>query len=1257
MSPSVCSPNVEEVTLAGPLNAITTPNNQGAVISTATTVTSSIASKASSIATSGSGRLQTAITAGLTLTRVLRNAGFSILVGWLFAFIFTLGNLASGKSPAEQSYASYVTANGAWFHGVFSATIVVMCALRLTPERFVFYPKCSRPSPDQPTLRALTLMQCSRRLLWYMIPYLTFSTTAEIIGCYAMISCLPSSDRKYKPAMYMNLVWGNLVLPSAEYCTRTIYRSETVRGLAHKQLRESRQAMQRESGQYKERHSPSQRRYSWVSSIRRFMLIYLQTLPGIVSAMIAIVYVHSISLFADIDRQSELLAFAICSIALKLTLQEAAKRLLLTTKEPLPRRTMIVLVSTPTILVDTQVRMLLMRLQKVAFSFLGSILLAFAEISVRAIKSMLVHQDVHHILKRRITPTFEKARRRLTVGQTTDSRAAQVLMDKRRAIIPARPVNVEAESNRQRYLVVHAAEIYTDMYAEYMAMGCSYAIMFFFGNHPQYQFVSAVVAKSETMRQLHYFLIFAFQVLVEIMVDFVACNIEVTQGVDFGSFNQNDPYLTFLMSVLAFANVSISAGLGYSCNDACNGCYNSTLDSTLVISESFSSSAPDSRAIFVLEPTMKIGHLIPTVVAMTVPTIASANSSSSSRSGGINGWYPCSELTFSDEGGSENQDAECAIYTAPLCYPSVCDTPDNVVSTVDIFVKRLVAVTDSDAASNVWIMQGGPGASSTAMESAMMELHTRMNGAVNVYTMDHRGTGRSTLLDCVAAQATTTGSPSGSSIDVSEVPACAESLEKKYGNLSSFSMTSAAMDMTTFISSYSNGADTIVYGVSYGTALVERIIHLDPPEVTGYVLDGVATSSGASGNNFEYFSTWDADFGEVGDAFMALCATKSECSERFESTNLSTTLQDVIVDFDNNPNSTCAALVSTVNSAGTTDPASYIVREALGSLLQSASMRTLIPPVVYRLNRCASEDIDVLTHFFMTLNTYISSPDEENAFESTLLYYLIVFSEMWEKPEPSMSEMLARFTDTTISNGGTYTEITEYCAFSKENSSVCAGMGLGNYNASGIIYKRDEYWNKSASIPSQASVLLLSSKLDPQTPHKYAEYLLGALKGTKKELVTFNYATHGTLWTTPIMYGDDTSETCGMKLLISYVNHKGDLEGLDKSCVGEMPAFNLTAPVGYLHYFLSTDDAYDGAFDATLSASGPGSSSISSLSNGISKYTAEFIVFLVLFVVALVFSTFFGFRWYKLKYEKADHRMTEDFAQHIELSSPVEVDK
>ncbi|KAE9196110.1 hypothetical protein PF004_g20240 [Phytophthora fragariae] len=554
--------------------------------------------------------------------------------------------------------------------------------------------------------------------------------------------------------------------------------------------------------------------------------------------------------------------------------------------------------------------------------------------------------------------------------------------------------------------------------------------------------------------------------------------------------------------------------------------------------------------------------------------------SASSSSNDLNGWYPCSDFTFADEGSSGGQDAECAVYTAPLCYPGICETAKSIDSTVDIFVKRVPAVSDPESATNVWLMQGGPGASSTAMESAMVELHTRLDGAVNVYTMDHRGTGRSTLLDCVAAQVTTTGSPWGSSIKSSEVPACAQALEKKYWNLSSFSMTSAATDMTTFISNYSNGANTIVYGVSYGTALVERVIHLDPPEVTGYVLDGVATSSGASADKFEYFSTWDSDFGDVGDAFLALCATQSECNSRFQTNTLPITLQSLLTNFDSKPKSTCAALVSSANGDQSSEPPSYI-------------------------------DIGVLTHFFAYLNKFQDFADEDNAFESTLLYYLIVFSEMWERPEPPISEMLARFTSTRVSNGGTYADIPR--------------------------------------------------KQDPQTPHKYAEYLLDALDGDKKELITFEFATHGTLWTTPLDESDENSETCGMKLLVSYVSSGGDLDGLDKTCVDNMPVFSLTPSITYQYYFLSTNNAYDGVYNASLAAlvtsssSGSGTNTLTKTAKENETYKTVFIVFLVLFVVSSTIAVFFTYRWYQLKHHKAANRDTDDLTDNISISTPAEV--
>ncbi|ETK75407.1 hypothetical protein L915_17956 [Phytophthora nicotianae] len=569
------------------------------------------------------------------------------------------------------------------------------------------------------------------------------------------------------------------------------------------------------------------------------------------------------------------------------------------------------------------------------------------------------------------------------------------------------------------------------------------------------------------------------------------------------------------------------------------------------------------------------------LTALAVATVQVSAVSNTSSHGDLNGWYPCYDFTFADEGSSPGEDAECALYIAPLCYPGICETPDNIESTkVEIFVKRMLATSGNpETAPNVWLMQGGPGYSSTAMESTMVSLQQQLEGAVNVYTMDHRGTGRSTLFNCVAAQVTTSGSPWGNDFIASEVPTCAKDLQFKYGgDLAAFSVTSAATDLKTFIAKYTNGKSTIVYGVSYGTMLVERLIHLAPPAVTGYVLDSIST---ASGSQAAYYSDWDKNYGEIGDAFFELCDEDKSCKAHFQTKRLNDTVQALIDTFDKEPNSTCAALISNVKSKGLDGLPSSSLRYTLGILLQDTNMRTLIPPVVYRLNRCASKDINVLKKFVTTLTTSVlGGKSEDETYLSNLLFYLIIYSEMWEIPTPSKVEMKARFINAKVSDDPTYPMDPVYCAFSKEKSKACAEFGLSGYDANPIMYKRDQYWNKSATIPNQASVLLLSGKLDPQTHHKYADALIHSLKGDNKELISFDYSPHGITSSTQMVAGDPNSEICGMKLLLSYIQSGGDLKKMDKSCVAKMPGFDLTIPPGHLHELLGTDDAYEGVYKA-----------------------------------------------------------------------------
>ncbi|EEY64467.1 serine protease family S33, putative [Phytophthora infestans T30-4] len=421
---------------------------------------------------------------------------------------------------------------------------------------------------------------------------------------------------------------------------------------------------------------------------------------------------------------------------------------------------------------------------------------------------------------------------------------------------------------------------------------------------------------------------------------------------------------------------------------------------------------------------------------------------------------------------------ECGTYSAPLCYPGVCEAPKWVDQTVDIFVKRLAAA-DRETATNAWLLQRGPGIASNDLESKMSTLYKQLKGTVNVYTMDHRGTGRSTLLNRPAAQTITSGSPGGKNIDPKEFPSCAQALERKYGDLASFSTTSAAKDLVTFITEFSNGQRTIVYGTSYGSLLVERVIHLAPPQVTGYVMDDVTYTSRTSTGVFPYMSYADTDYGEVGDAFMGLCAQDRGCSAHFKKPHtLTSTLDNVLAKLDKKPNSTCASIVSKSDDEVTLP--SHALRAFLSSLLLDSTMRNAIPPVVFRLNRCHRKDVDVLKFFFKYYGEVIRA--------SSVAEYGI--------------------------NGGIYVMAPLYCAFSKEKSKACNERKLGNYDAPGIIYEHDKYWNATAKIPVDASVLLMSSKLDAQTPHKNAKEFLKALGGDNKELITFDHSAHGALlWT------------------------------------------------------------------------------------------------------------------------------------------------
>lgn len=372
-------------------------------------------------------------------------------------------------------------------------------------------------------------------------------------------------------------------------------------------------------------------------------------------------------------------------------------------------------------------------------------------------------------------------------------------------------------------------------------------------------------------------------------------------------------------------------------------------------------------------------------------------------------------------------------------------------------------------------------------------------------------------------------------------------------------------------------------------------------------------------------SKWDSEHGEVATVYMDLCGSDYRCSPYFSSNDLKTTAKNLLSAFDSFPDSGCAPLVRSLTVAyDDVTPTSYTLRVLFGTLLKNAVMRPLIPVLVYRMARCDSNDIDIIIRFFQSWKS-LPMVSQADLYQSNLLYYLIVFSELWETPEVPYKTMLERFTNSTMGDG-VFTVVDTYCAFSKENASACAERNLDSFTASPIIYAKDKYWNTAAEIPNQASVLIMNGKLDPQTPYKYATYLLNALEGDNKEIITFDYATHGTLWSTPLYSGS----TCGMDILASYVKNGGDLSLIDKSCMAEANTFSFEVDSRYSSYFLGTYDPYEGVYDETMYGSLSGSSDGSTSTTGTSTYKTAFITTAVLFALVLI-----AFGWHCIKTKRA----------------------
>lgn len=267
----------------------------------------------------------------------------------------------------------------------------------------------------------------------------------------------------------------------------------------------------------------------------------------------------------------------------------------------------------------------------------------------------------------------------------------------------------------------------------------------------------------------------------------------------------------------------------------------------------------------------------------------------------------------------------CAHFTAPL------DRGQPGGDKIDLFVRKFPARGRSRG--QVWLVAGGPGESGASFYPLLATLRDSF-ADLDLLIPDHRGTGFSDRL-CPTEEAAS--SPGGAALDGGEWGSCFGALNAAPQRARAFSISNAANDLRLMIERYRSASPTWVYGVSYGTQLVLRMLQTPPmTPIRGVILDSLVPP--------EDTDKWDLSHRSfivdaVGRRALLACGRVRRCNAKFAEP-IETVLRRLVDD---------PATATLVGG----DP-----KQFFGSLLDIPDLRRRIPDIVDGLVR---EDNTALT--------------------------------------------------------------------------------------------------------------------------------------------------------------------------------------------------------------------------------------------------------------------------------------------------------
>ncbi len=471
-------------------------------------------------------------------------------------------------------------------------------------------------------------------------------------------------------------------------------------------------------------------------------------------------------------------------------------------------------------------------------------------------------------------------------------------------------------------------------------------------------------------------------------------------------------------------------------------------------------------------------------------------------------WYPCPTFT-----GGAGLDAECAEVMVPLDW----DEPDG--EQIELFVKRLGG---GNGSHQMWMLMGGPGGSGVGYEAQGSDLAS--NDGLDIYLLDHRGTGRSSRLSCSAEGPM---SPSGPGIEGGKYSDCLDELVDTWGDgLNHFTTTQASRDLGFVIdSSLSEVGEQIVhvFGGSYGTYWAHRYLQVFPDQADAVSMLGVA----APGFDFRY---WERDFNDASEKYLDACTADAYCNAQLGPDAVMRAHE--ILDAVDSGHCAAAGLDRATLNAFFASRMSWYYYE-----------RVLVPAILHRIDRCDAQDVAALQNAAPLMANPIGFLQDPVSM-APLLGAHIRYGEMYRSPHPNAAELQA---------------ITDDAIFSFGPSAPALDV-LALWPA----YEPDQY--VEAYAVTDTPVLMLEGEFDPNSPLEQAEVLGQMLDGDNQRFYALPGGVHD--WTSPMVGGGD----CALSLWYDFIN---DPQSEPYDCRGDMLPLDFGNDAALAQQYFGVPHLYD----------------------------------------------------------------------------------